>query len=294
MKDALPSLSLGDLAATISSIKGLNKTFMHPSQAAMYQSPALEDVHRQVIGGGATLATPRGGGGFPGATQPAVPPLQPQLTRPVPRVVTLQPTAQPANQEVAQEATQYCPVAPCTWVSHRTSNLDLLSFCFNELLVHLKYEHDDAGSGVPGDQDYKPRSSKSHQEFKAATKPRTVQKTMDDASHNLCEARFYSFPMDLKSLGMNLPSTISPIVSVVDLSHLGVDVNNPELMRKLHSRTETNLRLRDFSDTNLRNYHAAGDALVAVETFKSQLQLGRYLKQLEGTKVGSPWINEHG
>ena len=122
MKDALPSLSLGDLAATISSIKGLNKTFMHPSQAAMYQSPALEDVHRQVIGGGATLATPRGGGGFPGATQPAVPPLQPQLTRPVPRVVTLQPTAQPANQEVAQEATQYCPVAPCTWVSHRTSN----------------------------------------------------------------------------------------------------------------------------------------------------------------------------
>ena len=108
---------------------------------------------------------------------------------------------------------------------------------------------------------------------------------MDDASHNLCEARFLPFPLDLKSLGMNMPVTISPVLTIVDLSYVGVDINNPELLRKMHNRAVTNIRLRDFSDTNLRNYHTAGDALVAVETTRSQLQLGRCLKQLEGTKV---------
>ena len=182
--------------------------------------------------------------------------------------------------------TQYCPVPSCDWVSHRTTNPDKLSICFNQLLVHLKHEHDDSGSADAGSQDHRPRETRTLQEYKAATKPRTITKTMDDASHNLCEARFFPFPLDLKSLGMNMPCSISPVNTIVDLSHLGVDVNNPELVRKMHNRTVTNIRLRDFSDANLRNYHAAGDALVAVETTRSQLQLGRALKQLDGTKVG--------
>ena len=182
--------------------------------------------------------------------------------------------------------TQYCPVPSCDWVSHRTTNPDKLSICFNQLLVHLKHEHDDSSSADAGSQDHRPRETRTLQEYKAATKPRTITKTMDDASHNLCEARFFPFPLDLKSLGMNMPCSISPVNTIVDLSHLGVDVNNPELVRKMHNRTVTNIRLRDFSDANLRNYHAAGDALVAVETTRSQLQLGRALKQLDGTKVG--------
>lgn len=160
----------------------------------------------------------------------------------------------------------------------------MLSICFNQLLVHLKHEHDDTSTGGAGSQDHRPRETRTLQEYKAATKPRTITKTMDDASHNLCEARFFPFPLDLKSLGMNMPCSISPVNTIVDLSHLGVDVNNPELARKMHNRSVTNIRLRDFSDTNLRNYHAAGDALVAVETSRSQLQLGRALKQLEGPK----------
>ena len=160
----------------------------------------------------------------------------------------------------------------------------MLSICFNQLLVHLKHEHDDTSAGGAGGQDHRPRESRTLQEYKAATKPRTITKTMDDASHNLCEARFLPFPLDLKSLGMNMPCNIFPVNTIVDLSHLGVDVNNPELARKMHSRSVTNIRLRDFSDANLRNYHAAGDALVAVETSRSQLQLGRALKQLDGSK----------
>ena len=219
---------------------------------------------------------------MPGTAMPRQPAYQAQPSQPTHRVVS----TQPGSQDVEQEVTQFCPIPPCTWASFRTSNPDMLSVCFNQLLVHLRHVHEDTDLNPGMSGDHRQKGSKTHKEYKAATKPRTILKTMDDASHNLCEARFFPFPLNLKSCGLNMPTSITPVNTIVDMSHLGVDVNNPELLRKMHDRAVTNIRLRDFSDTNLRNYHAAGDALVAVETSRSQLQLGRCLKQLEGTKVG--------
>ena len=99
--------------------------------------------------------------------------------------------------------------------------------------------------------------------------------------------------MDLRTLGLNMTCIIYPVNSVIDMSHIVdinmshiVDINNPELVKKMHNRSTANVRLRDFSDTNLRNYHAAGDALVAVAASSSRLQLGRYLNEFEGVQVG--------
>ena len=108
-----------------------------------------------------------------------------------------------------------------------------------------------------------------------------MKNVIDDANHNLCEARFFPTPLDLKTLGQNMPVSISPVNTVVDMSHLGVDVTNADLIRKVHNRSTTTLRLKEFSDTNLRNFHAAGDELVAIQATKDHLQLGKKQKTLD-------------
>ena len=87
-------------------------------------------------------------------------------------------------------------------------------------------------------------------------------------------------PLDYKSLGWNMPANISSINMVVDRSHVGVDITNTDTLQKMHNRTLTTKKLKDFSDSNLRLSYAAGDALVTVHTSKDTLKLGKDQKQL--------------
>ena len=87
-------------------------------------------------------------------------------------------------------------------------------------------------------------------------------------------------PIDYKALGRNMPANITPINTVVDMSHVGLDITNTDTLRKMHDRALTTKKLKDFSDSNLRLSHAAGDALVAVHTSKDTLKLGKDQKQL--------------
>ena len=68
-----------------------------------------------------------------------------------------------------------------------------------------------------------------------------------------------------------MPITTSPVNTVVDFSHIGVDVSSKETIRKVQNRATTSLRLKDFSDTNLKNFTEAGDEMVAVQYTKDQL-----------------------
>ena len=61
---------------------------------------------------------------------------------------------------------------------------------------------------------------------------RTVEKTADDATSNLCEARFYPMPLDNKALGQNMPASITPINTVVDMSHMVEDITNADTLCK--------------------------------------------------------------
>ena len=181
-----------------------------------------------------------------------------------------------------QEVTQYCPHTPCEWASYRTYDPAHLRSCIDQLVVHIGAEHGDGDMTAVG----RPRSAnKGSMEYKAATKPRTVSKVTDDACQNLCEARYWSFPMDIKTAGLNMPVSASPVVTSLDLSYVGVEVSAAEIVKRVHDRSTVTLRLRDFSDSNLRSYQAPGDALVAIGTSQSQLHLGRSYKDLEGTKV---------
>ena len=180
-----------------------------------------------------------------------------------------------------QEVTQYCPMTGCSFSSFKTHDRSLLSTCFQQLTLHLQLEHGISGTASGDAGSIMPRGDKISREYLAATKPRTVMNVIDDANHNLCEARFFPTPLDLKTLGQNMPVSISPVNTVVDMSHLGVDVTNADLIRKVHNRSTTTLRLKEFSDTNLRNFHAAGDELVAIQATKDQLQLGKKQKTLD-------------
>ena len=131
--------------------------------------------------------------------------------------------------------------------------------------------------------------SLSQEEREAASVPlsrtsltgRMVKKVMDDASRNLCEARYFAVPLDNKVLAQNMPITTSPVNTVVDFLHLGVEVSSKETIRKVQNRATTSLRLKDFSDTNLKNFTEAGDEMVAVQYTKDQLQLGKKKKVLD-------------
>ena len=79
-----------------------------------------------------------------------------------------------------------------------------------------------------------------------------------------------------------MPVTATPINTVVDLSHLGVDVTNSEVLRKIHSIGETSMELNHFSDTNMRASSSSSDELVAIQAKfdQNQLKLGRHLKDI--------------
>ena len=179
-----------------------------------------------------------------------------------------------------QEVTQYCPIEGCSFVPFKTYDKAMLGVCFDMLKMHMKLEHSfsDSDTGGAASRD------KSSREYQAATKPRTITNVMDDATFNLCEARFFPFPLDMQVLGRNMPTAISPINTVVDVSHFGVDVTNSDVLKKLHNRANNTLRLKEFSDSNLRYFHVAGDMLVAVNATKQNLELGKKQKQLEDTK----------
>ena len=66
----------------------------------------------------------------------------------------------------------------------------------------------------------------------AAIKKRTVLKTVDDATANLIEARFYPMPLDYKALGQNMPTNITPVNAVVDMSHVMWTSQTPKPSRK--------------------------------------------------------------
>ena len=170
----------------------------------------------------------------------------------------------------------------CQWTSYKTTDSRMLDACVKQLALHVQLQHDALSAsptaGISG------RGDRTQKEYREATKMRQVEKTMDDATSNLSDARFYPMPLDMKALGQNMPATITPVNTVVDMSHVGVDITNAETLRKCHDRTLTSKKLKDFSDSNLRLSYATGDALVAVQTTKDTLKLGKDQKQLGSTQ----------
>lgn len=194
-------------------------------------------------------------------------------------------SSDPRTNADDQEVTQYCSIPSCGWSSYKSFDAAHLDTCFQQLKLHMQVAHNIAhGSSSTEAQVSGARCDKSAREYAEATKPRKILKVVDYAMSNLCEARFFATPLDLKVLGKNMPPVISPVNTVVEFAHLGVDVINQDVLRKLHSRTNNVLRLRELSNPNLRNYHAAGEELVAIEATQTHLKLGKNLVKLTNPK----------
>ena len=88
-----------------------------------------------------------------------------------------------------------------------------------------------------------------------------------------------AFPLDLKSLSMNMPCNIMPVKSMVNLNHYGVNMNNPELQRQF-VELALSLPSRSF-DSQMRRIdsycHRRGFP------FASSIQLTRNMQKLSHT-----------
>ena len=146
------------------------------------------------------------------------------------------------------------------------------------LTLHLKLEHELNNNSCENSLSGNARSDRASREYKLATTPRSIINIRDDATSNLCEARYFAAPLDQRTIAHNMPVSTYPTNTVVDFSHLGVQVINVDTLRKIQNRGLANLRLRELSDTNLRTSH------VAVQTTKDQLELCRKQKKLEDAK----------
>ena len=180
-----------------------------------------------------------------------------------------------------REIVLHCQAEGCTFSTLKSSDSTAL---VKHLDIHTRSVHGAVVSDNDGRVDEREysRPSKENRELQAALATRKVVKILDDANLNLCEARFFAFPINLKVLGQNMPVTATPVNTIVDLSHLGVDVTNAELLRKVHSRGDTSVKLKHFSNTNIRSSQSSSDELVAIQAKldKNQLKLGRHLKEI--------------
>ena len=180
-----------------------------------------------------------------------------------------------------------CPHEDCSYSTVKAAD-GKLEALVKLLSIHLRVNHGEVteAESHEGFSRSMTKEDKAGKELEAATAKREIKKVIDDASLNLCEARFFSMPLNKKVLAQNMPVTQSPVNTVIDLSDRGVNVTHPELLRKLHSRAQTGIRLRDCSDTNIKSVYSSGDELVPIQAKldRNQLQLGRPQKQIDSVQ----------
>ena len=130
------------------------------------------------------------------------------------------------------------------------------------------------------------KAERARKEFQKATSLRTIIKCTDDAVHNLCEARNFTFPTNLKSLAQNMPIVAQPINPLIDLTPMGLHVADPELLRKLHDRGTTALRLKEFIPSNLKSLNSGIGEMVPVQARldDKHMTLGRKLEDIDSSQ----------
>ena len=274
-----PSLSQADFNANLNSLHAANARTQHPAQPQVLGQQAATSLMGPTHLPPSTVAVEEEISFNAAEAQHKPAPPKPVAAKSNPPLPTHQ---LGDSQGEEQEVTQRCPILGCPWTSYKTADPTMLEACVKSLSIHMTYEHDTHTGNF--EVTNTGRTDRAHREYMAATKPRTIVKTLDDATSNLTEGRFLPMPLDMKVLGRSMPLAIKPENTILDMSHVGVDVTNADTLRKCHDRTLLTKKLKEFSDHNLRASHSAGDALVAVEASKDSLKMGKELKHLANTE----------
>ena len=187
-----------------------------------------------------------------------------------------------AGQSQVTEHTMYYQkkCSKCPWVSLRSPDPRAYQGCIAEYEVHLKealIEIKSAGEAAI--------RLKESEEYKLATQPRDVPASQDDANHCLSVVRFWRHPFNWRNCQLQIPLEQTPVCTVVDFEPLGLEVNNRGLLRDMHNRGCKSLKLKLFSDCNLKVIPAQQDTVVGFQRGpEGKLLTAKDWKELSCTK----------
>ena len=186
----------------------------------------------------------------------------------------------PLNSVVPHQALYVKTCRRCSWSTIPTSDPLAYSGAVADYESHLREDHPELkDTGDAGSR------SKENDEYKRATQLRKVETTQDDAFSNLCEARFWRTPLSWRNTQLQLPMEQLPLCTVGDFEPLGLEVNNRKLLSDLHNRSCRSLKLKYFSDQNLKIVPAQQDTLVGFERGAGgKMYTAKAYKELNGVK----------
>jgi len=205
------------------------------------------------------------------------------------QLVTSAPARQPADQQWVSARNLAPPPAQaiyvksckkCSWTTIPTSDPLAYPGAVADYESHLREDHPESKDS--GDSSSK---SKETEEYKRATTLRKAEIVQDDAFSNSCEARFWRAPLSWRITQLQLPMEQLPLCTVGDFEPLGLEVNNRKLLSDLHNRGCRSLKLKHFSDQNLKIVPSQQDTLVGFERGTGgKLYTAKEYKELSGVK----------
>ena len=143
----------------------------------------------------------------------------------------------------------------CTWRSIASTDSGAYQGAVADLALHIKEAHGEV----------KNNSNSPSEEYTVATRLRDVPATQDDALNNLSVVRYWSMPLSWRHSQLNLPRIQSPLCTVGDYEPYGLEANNRALLKDLHDRTNKKLKLKHFSDRNLKLIPSQQENLIAFD-----------------------------
>ena len=192
------------------------------------------------------------------------------------------PAKSPEPGDPQQEATVYQKHCnKCSWKSLPSYDPRAYVGAVADYEFHVKDTHSEQK-----DNGEFSTHNKDTEEFEKATRLRDVTIVKDDCNLNLCEARYWRQPLSWTNSQLNLPVDQKPICTVGDYEPYGMEINNKQLIKALHSRSnKTTNKLKYFSDPNLKVIPSQQENLITFDKANSgQLLTTKEWKELNSEK----------
>ena len=166
----------------------------------------------------------------------------------------------------------------CSWESISTTDPKAYPGTVADLDLHMKYAHGN-------NREVSSAACKESEEYRRATQLVDFPATQDDCHLNLSPIRFLRAPLSWRNSQLQLPVEQSPVCTYGDYEAYGIEVNNRGLLKDLHNRATKSLRLKIFSDKNMKVTPSQQENLVAFDkSVSGNLITTKEWKELQSEK----------
>ena len=254
-------ISAVDLEEALAKAASENASFRHQGPTSEDQSPVFSSSFSPVF-------TPV----FTPGSQPAAPSFGGQFgnTASTPDMSSL------AQGQIIYQ--KHC--TKCKWSSLASYDPRAYRGCVADYELHIKEAHVELK-----DSEETSSRSKEVEEYEKATQMRDVLITRDDSNLNLSDARYWRRPFSWKNIQLGHPVAQKPVCSLTDGEPYGLEVNNKALIRGMHDRSYKNLKLKFFSDANIKVIPGQQENIIAFDKSNSgQLLTTKEWKELADEK----------